>query len=272
MKKTILAVSSILLFTVIAFLACKKDNGNSITKTSSPNSMARYSSDYIPLDFTQVDIGQLHNTHVINAYANIDFSSSSLQDDLFSYFNNYDIDFDTLMTHDEFIEVLNTVHNNMENCGYDLRNETTSSLSDELKPYYFDVLNECDSIITLLDFNQRLDAILSAAENSLENEDYDKLKAGIIVAKSSAYLWAPTNMDGYGLYDQLLVNAEPYNVQMAARWKKVLIGDVSGLSGYFTVLGTSMAIWASLNPGTGAMILGGAALTAAWSSGTAALF
>ena len=57
-------------------------------------------------------------------------------------------------------------------------------------------------MINIADFNNKLDIIETRARQNLTCQDLDIVIATIGVTKSSAYLWEPIEIGGYGLFEK----------------------------------------------------------------------
>ncbi len=264
-----LGVFALVTIASTVFISCRKEQAIDI-KQNIKNS-AKYLSSYSPLDFTQINLGTLHNQYVINSYNNLDFSKSTWREDLFNNYSNINFDPTPLgLTHAQFVERLRTFNNQMASFSYDVRNATTSPINENISPFVNQILNECDNITSLEVFNTKLNEIQTNAEHTLYGQDLDIIKASIIVGRSSAYLWAPKSIGGYGLFDQLKMRTKTYNVNVCAKgWRGAVVGDVSASAQYFTGLGIGIAIgWV---PGANVVILGSWGIAAAIGSACGAL-
>lgn len=127
-----------------------------------------------------------------------------------------------------------------------------------------EILRETSNILNLPTFYIAMDNIAGRAKSQLYGLSLDTVLGTVSVAKSSAYLWAPVQMGGYGLFDSLF-NPPPNGGGTAARWNwgGALKGDVAGSMGYFGgVIGDALITGAAWVPGANAVILGGWAIAA----------
>jgi hypothetical protein len=277
MKKKILLLSSLLMFITIAFIACKKDlSMNTVQQTestNSTNSLARYSSEYTPVDFEAVNVGGIHNQLLEDAFEELLSTNEDYLDFVLNYFHNVEFDYEGLgMSKPEWEELLSTVNGNMIDMDFDLRNYNGEELNENTKSYIIQILDLCDDIVNLELFNESVDQIVEDASEEIFDIDFDIIKASALVAKSSAKLWAPTSIGGDGFYDRFIENGGSAHAKQLKWWQKALVGDVSGASQYFLTLGVSATVTAAAIPGTNALLGLGLGISVGLSSGFAALF
>jgi hypothetical protein len=267
MKKTIFSFATIALF-CLTQLSCKKDQPITEKKETQTSLMSSTATSYVPIDFT--GLGDMHNKYLTDAINATDFSSPTWRDDLFSNFTKNKVDVATLgITDEQWAQDQINLRNEMESYGFDFRNAKNVDLNPVAKKYVDQVLDESERIENLSDFATTLASIQGQATKELSGSDLDLVRAVIIVAQSSATLWAPVSIGGKGFYDQLSNNAGQHGVPMPEGWRGALIGDASGACGAFMHLGIMGAIGLEV-PGANLAIGVGIALDAAIGSGIGA--
>lgn len=260
----------------LGFFACKKNGTTGADKTDS----------YIPINFKEKNIGELHNQYIIAAYKKLNPNKLKLaqrtenvdgyREILIDEFENIEYDPTPLgITHESFIDRTILLTDSLSLYQYDVRNWDYTYVTPSAANFVGRILNESETAASLADVNQVLNTIESDANAILSGVDLDIVRGTLEIARSSAYLWAPESEGGYDLYTKTFGtppsgrNSSSNRVQLSW-WKRAFIGDVSASSQYFLGMGVGLAAGLA-TPGTNAAILGGWAISAGFGSAFAAL-
>lgn len=254
--------STFVLFAAAIIFSCKKTD-HSIEQISE----LRRSCERV--DFSQLDIGSYHNQYVLQAYSNVDFNDiDNLKQNILNEFESISFDPSALsISHADFFEHISDQMETLALSNYDIRNVSNHGLTEEAFVYIDLILDRIDSISNLSSFNSQMDVLYETVSINLNCEEADYVLGTILIAKSSAYLWAPTDIGGYGLYDQTFSGSPNYQKKW---WKRALVGDVTGSASYFLGFGTGLAVGIA-TPGANVAILGGWAISARIGSAFGAL-
>jgi len=268
MKSKIIAYVVVLLaIFALFFVGCQKSNVMSVQED---NKLPKryFSSSYTPLDFS--DLGETHNNLIKNAYSSVNFASPTIMEDIEVFFTEVAFDYYSLgLSENDWKDLLIDINSKLKAINFDLRNSTDlGELNIETANFIFEILDKCENLQILSEFNLDIDSILNSASNELTNLDFDIVKASAIIAKKSAELWAPTSIGGEGLFDTTFGN----NPQLRGGWRGALIGDVAGASQYFLGLGITASITAAAIPGTNAILVIGLGVSVGLNSAYGALF
>lgn len=121
---------------------------------------------------------------------------------------------------------------------------------------------------SLKNLNGSLDLILVAAANNVDCVGYDAPLGSIQIAKSSAILWSPIEQGGLGFYEEIY---GAQNEKAISEWlKRTVKADASSSMTYMLGVGIAGAISTAAIPPTGAIFLGGWALSAGLGSAVGA--
>lgn len=139
----------------------------------------------------------------------------------------------------------------------------------EIFPYFIEVIRAIEGMTSLSDLNERLDLILvAAANNNIDCVGYDALLGSIQITKSSAILWSPIEQGGLGFYEEIY---GAQNEKAIPEWlKRTVKADASSSMTYMLGVGIAGAISSAAIPPTGAIFLGGWALSAGLGSAVGA--
>lgn len=121
---------------------------------------------------------------------------------------------------------------------------------------------------SLKNLNESLDLILVAAANNVDCVEYDAPLGSIQIAKSSAILWSPIEQGGLGFYEEIY---GAQNEKAISEWlKRTVKADASSSMTYMLGVGIAGAISTAAISPTGAIFLGGWALSAGLGSAVGA--
>ena len=121
---------------------------------------------------------------------------------------------------------------------------------------------------SLTNLNESLDLILVAAANNVDSVGYDAPLGSIQIAKSSAILWSPIEQGGLGFYEEIY---GAQNEKAIPEWlKRTVKADASSSMTYMLGVGIAGAISTAAISPTGAIFLGGWALSAGLGSAVGA--
>jgi hypothetical protein len=261
----------------IFIYSCKKDNN------------VQEEQKYVPIDFSKVKIGDLHNQYVTAAYNKIksklnnglsqrSANAQQYYDIIVDEFSNIPYDPTPLgYTHTQFMTRAIQMTDSLSSFQYDVRNWNYSYVTQNASLYVGQILSEVEAATSLTDIYQRLSQIEANATANLTNVDFDIVKGTLEIARSSAYLWSPESEGGYDLLTKTFGNSpiggranSSSRVQLSW-WKRALVGDISASAQYFLGIGIGGSISAAFIPGTNAVLLGGWAISAGLGSAAGAL-
>lgn len=220
------------------------------------------------LNFTELNIGEEHNKRVLELYENVEVKDlkNGLQQ-IISNANNLKFSTEGLnVSQAEIIKIGLEVSQNLSKYNNDVRNWPDAPIKKTLSYSYIEqILKEVDNLVNIDDFNKKMDIIESKAKSNLKCQDLDIVLATISVTKSSAYLWEPKDLGGYGLFDKKfgkIQNVDAGHKSLRKLIGDVIIGDASALSASFMSMGIMIAAGLSV-PGANVAILTGLAIDAA---------
>jgi hypothetical protein len=261
MKKIILPIVTFIIAMVFSF----KSNSFATDRFDKLiSSLNENTENYVSVNFGELNLGELHNQTVIALYDNVDFTNiASVHPNIEQNFHALDYDPSALnITRTEFDNDAISFCNELKLYNYDMTNWTSSSIqSSDAYPYLEQIISEVKTMTTLLSLNNSLDGVRNSAQGALSGEQLDIVIGAILIAKSSAYLWSPTNDGGYGLFDQKFDGIiENFGTSDITTKKKkailaAIVGDISASGFYFTRLGILGAV--GVVPGGNLAILGG---------------
>lgn len=258
MKKLLLFALIIASFTI----ACTKHS--SVTENPSDlntrMNTANVTNSYIPVDFDLLNIGALHNKHVIWLLDSIHRipKIEAVIDNARLFFSG--LDFQPIdQSNGEMHQHALVISNELAQAGFDFRNLSNPNVSANVKMYIDNLLTSMENSTNLNDMLDAINVVNNDALSHLTDADLDIIKGTCIIARYSAVLWSPVTEGGLGYYDK--VNQTSPDVRDGGRIGKFVIGDVSASASYFTSLGIGAALGWGV-PGANVAILGGWALSA----------
>lgn len=220
------------------------------------------------INFSEFSIGDEHNKRVLELYENVEVKN--LEDGLAQIKKNANnLNFSTEglgVSQADIVKIGTEVSENLAKYNNDIRNWPDAPIKKTAAyPYISQILSEVDNLVNIADFNKKLDIIESQARQGLTCQDLDIVIATIGVTRSSAYLWEPIELGGYGLFEKKFGKIEE---GLASRKSLrdlvagVIVGDASALSASFLAMSAMLAIGLS-TPGLNVAILTGLAIDAA---------
>ncbi len=220
------------------------------------------------MNFSELNIGEEHNKRVLELYENLDVNN--LENGLLQIKSKAkSLNFSTEglgVSQADIMKIGIEVSENLSKYNNDIRNWPDAPIKkSEAYPYLEQILSNVDNIINIEDFNKKLDLIEMQAKANLSCQDLDIILATIKVTKSSAYLWEPIEIGGYGLFEKKFgITKEGVASRKSFRdlIAGVITGDASALSASFLAMGTMIAAGLSV-PGANVAILTGLAIDAA---------
>ncbi|NIG56373.1 hypothetical protein [Chitinophaga sp. Cy-1792] len=258
MKKLLFFV----LITTSFTIGCTKQDAikDKLTDASKQMNVAKPTTSYVPVDFTLLDIGALHNKHVITLLDNT--QGLPQVDDIIAngriFFTG--IDFMPIeSTNGGIFQRALITSNELAHVGYDFRNLPHPNVSANVKLYINNLLTALDNSNTFSEMLAAIDVIDNDAQTNLTDADLDIIKGTCIIARYSAALWSPVSEGGLGYYDKAM-QFSPV-MRGGGGPGRFVIGDVSASAQYFTGLGIAASLGLGV-PGANAAILGGWAISA----------
>lgn len=266
----ILILTIILTLTSLNFIACSK----SVTEEVETKR----------IDFSELNIGQLHNKYVEESYDVIsskihaNSNKDELRNEVIEYYSRIEFDPTKIgYTHAEFIDKCITFTDNQSKFDYDIDKMNYTHIPNDAIPYIKKILEVIQSTMSVSNSMKELKKLDIESENILDDASYNVVKGTLNIAKSSIYLWTPTSKGGYDLMtrkfgikftENLTLNDEMYETTW---WQRAITGDVVASSQYFLGIGIGGAISAAFIPGTNTVLLGGWAISAGIGSSFAAI-
>jgi hypothetical protein len=237
--------------------------------------------DYVPLDFTKANLGDLHNEVVRKVYKRY---NDNLKRDARNRLGEVPPGNEEAESKEDFIRevAIAELHATPIQAGalgitdeqhystaiqimddlaannFDIRNFPTPMCSPPVMVYVREILSTIEAVSSLSEINAALDKIAEKAATELQGIDKDEVSGILKIAEASAYLWS--NEDGS---DDALGS-------ITGGGKKVIVADVSASASFFLRMGVVGVVFAS-TPGSNAVILTGWALSAGISSACAGL-
>ncbi|MBV7530536.1 hypothetical protein [Chitinophaga sp. sic0106] len=258
-------MKKLLLFVLISTsltMGCTKQSStlDSLSGASKQMTGAKVATSYVPIDFSLLDIGALHNKHVIWLLDSI--QGLPKMDDIVEngrlFFGG--IDFTPVeLTNGQVFQYTLSISKELASVGYDFRNLLHPNVSVNVKLYINNLLTGIDNSNT---FSEMLDVINSVdtdAQQNLTDADLDIIKGTCIIARYSAALWSPIAEGGLGYYDKAMQRFPA--MRRTGGPGRFVIGDASASAQYFTGLGIAAIVGWGV-PGANAAILGGWAVAA----------
>lgn len=275
MKKLILATTLAFLGLTTTFVACKKES----QVTNTENSSQKAKMDCTQINFSEVNIGQLHNDKIKEFYSGVNLSNSSeAEQNILTKFKNFNYDPSVLgFTRTQYNQMSTELLDSLKKYNYDIRNWNIPELrNSSAYPYIVPIMEEIEKFEQVSSLNIALDSIKNLAITKLSCEDRDLVIGTIEITKSSAKLWSDESMGGEGFYRQSFPDKfsdDPNLRNKSAKQiiKAAIIGDASALSASFLKMGAMIAVGLEV-PGANVAILVGLAADALLGSAMAALF
>ena len=264
---------------------------------SNENSIQQESKN-IPVDFTKMNIGELHNQYMIKSYSKIkkhfngdvklmrSMPQKILQQQcaeiIIDEYSSIPYDPTPIgYSHDQFMEKAVLLVDNLSALEYDIRNCSdtylNATLTENAYQYVERMLDIVQNYSTLQEIYNGFNVIEADANRYLTGNDLTIVKGTIAISRSSAYLWAPESQGGYDLYTKTFgtltpvnIKGESYRIRQLTWWQKAILGDMSASAQYFLTIGIGGCFTAAMVPGTNAALLGGWALSAGLGSAFAA--
>lgn len=242
----------IALFIIMSILFSSCTDSTDPLNQISNNQLRDDPQEYIPFDFEETDLGELHNSIVLEMYTGVEFDNpENVASQIWANFENYEYDlsngYDSARYY--YNDLVFALINQILDANFDLSGEEFSYLKDRTaSPFFESVFDEIENMARLSQFEQNLDSIQNIANDQLEDFDYDAVKGLIIIAKSSAYLWCSESEGGYGLLDKITSKSSTKDVPKSVQ--NAVLADAEACVGYFVTIGVGGSITAALIPGT----------------------
>lgn len=278
--------TSLFIFAIVFIYSCSNE------------SIVQQENKCFTLDFTEVNIGELHNQYMIKSYSkikknfNVDIKNmqsmprkvlqKQLAEIIIDEYSNIQYDPTPIgYSHDQFMEKAVLLVDSLSSVQYDIRNfsdDYLNSTTTEIAYQYVErMINTVESNNNLQDIYNEIDKIERDANEKLRGNDLAIVIGTIAIARSSAYLWAPENQRGYDLYSKTFGTLAPEKITSIEWkpirlnwWQRALIGDMSASAQYFIGIGVAGALGAAA-PGSNVVVLGGWAVAAGMGSAFAAV-
>lgn len=191
-------------------------------------------------------IGITHNAEVMSIFNNFDFESIDKISEVRHQFSTMHPG----LSNSEVDTILSIALNSSN---FNVNNINTFDNNQMVHNYYNNLLSIIDTTESLTGLNYSLGVLRDSVVQNLECKDKSFLLVCISIAKKSALMWAPTNIGGMGLYDELESMAG-FNNKITARrplWQKIFGADVAGAAAGFMKYGFGLAV-----PGINSAIAG----------------
>jgi hypothetical protein len=251
--KYLSTIATIFLVAFIFFVSCDKNSDILSPNLAETSVEVETFSEVKAIGLTESEIqniGEVHNHHLVSAYNKLDGDLKLSQEaQIEEYFTNLDLDISsTGYDANSLYTASFEAHEQFKVNEYLLIN--TDLNCTELNSHLEIIYSELEQATSFSSFVSAMDDLYSsvATDESLSDFEKEAIKVSIVVSKSSAELWMPTDMGGSGLTSSGVISTGN-----KWSWRNALIGDISGVIGVMAELGVAGAVLGTV-PGTNVAI------------------